>query len=117
MRRLCLAVLVTIALSGCDTGKLPSKAEVIAEFEKAHPNATVTDAVVGEGDFRHAYWTIRYTESGSREEKHAEWGVRSIDEGSWEVSIDDAEQSKREQGTGGDPYQRLCCVLAASFGS
>jgi hypothetical protein len=85
MNRLIIAALISIGVTGCDQGSLPTKSEVVSEFKKANPAATVVSAVVSEGDSEHAYWQITYTQGGSSKVHTAEWGARSVGSGSWEI--------------------------------
>jgi hypothetical protein len=78
-------MLIAVALAGCKPNSLPTESEIITEFKKENPTATVLNAVVGEGDFEHAYWTISFTEPGTSKVQTIEWGVRSVDGNSWEI--------------------------------
>ena len=85
MKLLIVTTLITLALAGCESRSLPSESEIIAEFKKDNPTATVLNAVVGEGDFEHAYWNISFTEPGTSKVHTVEWGARSVDGNSWEI--------------------------------
>lgn len=80
-----VAALIALALPGCESASLPSESEIIAEFKKENPTATVLDAMVGEGDSQHAYWHISFTQAGSSKVQMTVWGARSVDGKQWEI--------------------------------
>jgi hypothetical protein len=85
MKRFILTALITFALIGCKHSSHTSESDIITEFKKDNPTATVLNAVIGEGDFEHAYWYISFTNSGSSKVQTVEWGARSVDGNSWEI--------------------------------
>jgi hypothetical protein len=97
--RALLLTCVALLIAGCNAGTLPTKAEVIAEFTGEHPTATIVSAVVGERDFQHACWHIRYSEPGRAVVQELEWGARSVGETGWEVFYR-GDQAREHPGTG-----------------
>ena len=81
------AIFAVLALfiTGCDHSSIPSKSEIVSEFKKEHPAATVVSAIVGDGDFEHSYWNIKFTEPGDPKVREIEWGTRSLKKSDWEI--------------------------------
>jgi hypothetical protein len=76
-----IAVLAVIAtLSSCGR---PLYEQALREFRAAHPDATVQEQFVGEGDFDHAYMHFRYTTPASAERLEQMWMYQRQKDNSW----------------------------------
>jgi hypothetical protein len=55
------------------------------EFKRAHPNATIYEQFIGEGDLDHAYMHFRYTEERRSERVEQMWVYQRQKDDSWTV--------------------------------
>lgn len=72
----------TALLSAC--GMVTNK-QAAAEFQPAHPKASIYKQFVGEGDGDHVYMHYRHTENGKTNQMEQVWLYQRQTNGEWKV--------------------------------